>query len=233
MRVNACILPCAFFIALSFQKSTCSLERFSFRSSSAVRRHGLPVKEDTKHFHCKSLFDGWNVQEKSKHSNLNDPTGCESLHHRATKLTNDEFSICARTENNLVDEALRANNGYWTDCRRVLSVLEGFHGLTRPVQGSSKPGDLTPGASSSAPLVLDVGANIGSCTIWIAARGYRVVSFEPKPEHISMIKATAALNRDGAGSRVTLHPCGLSVDAVTNARLVSGLSNVCFVVSSH
>jgi hypothetical protein len=41
---------------------------------------------------------------------------------------------------------------------------------------------------------IDVGANIGSCSVAIASLGFPVVSAEPVIEHVNMIKGTLALN---------------------------------------
>jgi FkbM family methyltransferase len=66
--------------------------------------------------------------------------------------------------------------------------------------------------------------NIGACAIWAAARGYDVIAFEPKPIHIAMLKATAAL-RPEIGRRITLHEIGLSDEPTAGAMLVSEDSN--------
>jgi len=79
-------------------------------------------------------------------------------------------------------------------------------------------------ARQSKGLLVDVGANIGSCAIWAAARGYDVIAFEPKPIHIAMIKATASL-RPEVGHRITLHEIGLSDAPTTDAVLVSEDAN--------
>ena len=56
--------------------------------------------------------------------------------------------------------------------------------------------------------MLDVGANIGACSIWVASLGHRVISSEPKQLHLESINASLALDKDIA-SKVTLHQCGL------------------------
>jgi hypothetical protein len=41
---------------------------------------------------------------------------------------------------------------------------------------------------------VDIGANIGSCTVGIAALGFPVIAAEPVQEHVNTIRGTMALN---------------------------------------
>lgn len=43
-------------------------------------------------------------------------------------------------------------------------------------------------------LFVDVGANIGSCSIHVAALGFPVVSIEPVPQHVDTIKGSQAIS---------------------------------------
>ena len=59
-------------------------------------------------------------------------------------------------------------------------------------------------------LVLDVGANIGNHTLYLAAvAGLRVVAFEPNPELCAPFRKAITLN--GLDDRVTLHKVGVGV----------------------
>jgi len=147
----------------------------------------------------------------------NVPDACGHLPVPALRIANDEYSICARTAHNLMDSHLRASKGYWPDCAEIFHVLD--------KEAAPVPVGIT--ARTPAPtkgLVVDVGANVGSCTMWLAARGYDVVSFEPKPIHVAMIKASASLNAD-IGRRITLHGIGLSDKSASGVVLVSESSN--------
>jgi len=57
-------------------------------------------------------------------------------------------------------------------------------------------------------IVIDAGANIGQFTLTAAMLGHHVISFEPIPQHIEMIKLSLALN--GASDRVHLFRNGLA-----------------------
>lgn len=119
------------------------------------------------------------------------------------------FSLCARTGVNLVDNELW-NLGYWRTCREVAELL-GRLG--------------TPGCR-----VLDVGANIGSCTVMLARLGYQVTAFEPLPGNLAHLEASLRLNglADGArapgGGSVTLNRMALG-DSVRQSRIVEARGN--------
>jgi FkbM family methyltransferase len=59
-----------------------------------------------------------------------------------------------------------------------------------------------------APLVVDVGGNIGYFTAYAAACGCRVISFEPIPKIIRFLNLTVALN--GFQNRVEIHQAAVS-----------------------
>lgn len=56
---------------------------------------------------------------------------------------------------------------------------------------------------------VDIGANIGSCTVAIASLGFPVVSAEPVQQHIDTIKGTMALN---PSFHIELNHIGISVN---------------------
>lgn len=65
------------------------------------------------------------------------------------------------------------------------------------------------GANERESLFVDVGANIGACSMSIAALGYPVISFEPVPEHIAIMQGTLAMNPLFS---VTIHQGGVSYE---------------------
>lgn len=62
-------------------------------------------------------------------------------------------------------------------------------------------------------LFVDVGANIGVYSMVAAARGARVVAFEPFPQAREAFLENVTLN--GCADRVTVHPCALSDERST------------------
>lgn len=113
---------------------------------------------------------------------------CSQTSVQAVKVSNSNFSICVRQEPNLVDGVVRSSGGYWPDCQKIVKLL--------------------PSSPTEKWTVLDVGANIGACSIWVASLGHQVISFEPKQLHLEFFNASLALDKDIA-SKVTLHQCGL------------------------
>jgi FkbM family methyltransferase len=65
--------------------------------------------------------------------------------------------------------------------------------------------------SSQCELVVDVGANIGACTLHAALAGYRVIAIEASPTHIDMIQHSLRLNN--LQNRVKLLHTAISAEA--------------------
>lgn len=128
-----------------------------------------------------------------------------------SRVSNPVYSMCVRRDGDMVDDVVRASGGRWPDCDLVGVMLSGFRGLVQPLQ-------------TSTGVVLDVGANIGACSMALVAQGHTVVGFEPKPRHVAMIKASVASNQHLRGS-LYLHGCGLSDHATDSAQLASELGN--------
>jgi FkbM family methyltransferase len=67
------------------------------------------------------------------------------------------------------------------------------------------------GRGRQAPLALDVGANIGSCTMLMLAAGLRVAAFEPTEDNLAHLIETARRNPAIAGvGRLLVLPFGLA-----------------------
>mmetsp|Transcript_5792 Transcript_5792/g.35963 ORF Transcript_5792/g.35963 Transcript_5792/m.35963 type:complete len:890 (+) Transcript_5792:259-2928(+) len=143
--------------------------------------HGISSKASTLSRSCTKLF-------ASSRSSSHVEGSCLHTSVQAVKVTNNNFSICVRQEPNLVDSVVRNTGGYWPDCQKIVKLL--------------------PSSPSEKWTVLDVGANIGACSIWVASLGHQVISFEPKQLHVELINASLALDEEIA-RKVTLHECGL------------------------
>ncbi|KAJ1628419.1 S-adenosyl-L-methionine-dependent methyltransferase [Pavlovales sp. CCMP2436] len=92
------------------------------------------------------------------------------------------YRICCR-RNQLVDRVIK-QTGKWPDCDHLPAML-----------GGSVPGKRL--------LFVDVGANIGACSLLMAAHGHRIVSFEPVPQTFRALAAGFAAN-NFTGSATTL-----------------------------
>lgn len=60
---------------------------------------------------------------------------------------------------------------------------------------------------SHGTYFIDIGANIGSCSVHMASLGFSVVAVEPVPEHIRAINGSIALNPT---FNINLHHAGIS-----------------------
>ena len=85
------------------------------------------------------------------------------------------YALCLRPKVEKVDRVI-ATKGRWSECDMLPILL--------PPLSQDEP----------APLFVDVGANVGACSMLIATRGYRVVSFEPTPPTYAALAAAAASN---------------------------------------
>jgi len=83
------------------------------------------------------------------------------------------FALCVRTGDNLIDGTIQ-RRGEWGTCRELANLAQQF--------GS-------PGCQ-----ILDVGANIGACTVMLALLGYKLTAFEPLPDNLELLLASLRLN---------------------------------------
>jgi len=83
------------------------------------------------------------------------------------------FPLCVRSEYNLIDTDIK-RMGTWNSCVDLSALLSSLG---------------NPGCN-----VLDVGANIGVCTVMLAQLGYHVTAFEPLPRNADLLEASLRLN---------------------------------------
>ena len=63
-------------------------------------------------------------------------------------------------------------------------------------------------AGRTHPLFVDIGSNLGSCTIVAGLLGFDVIAVEPNPSNVLFVKKNVLLN--GLAESVLVLPCGLS-----------------------
>jgi len=95
------------------------------------------------------------------------------------------IATCIRAKFNYVDFVVK-HTGKWVGCETELVLV------------ATDPSEPQPGAH-----VIDVGANIGACSLLMAKLGFRVISLEPLPEHLRMLSGSLVLNGAVATSNVT------------------------------
>jgi len=85
------------------------------------------------------------------------------------------FPLCVRTWGNQVDGEIKMR-GAWKTCQQLAELL-------------ADPNIGRPGCR-----VLDIGANVGACTVMLARLGYRVTAFEPLAANTALLEASLRLN---------------------------------------
>merc|ERR1712216_1034392 len=79
------------------------------------------------------------------------------------------FPLCVRSSHNHLDSEVRGR-GRWSECVQFAAILE--------MTGAFRC------------RVLDIGANIGACSVMLAHLGYQVVAFEPLARNLELFRAS-------------------------------------------
>eukprot|EP01031_Cornospumella_fuschlensis_P044339 gene44339-54222_t len=103
---------------------------------------------------------------------------------------NVEFKICLAQS----DQYLKVDGNSITDLIKARSFLPTCRVMQLMLWMYSFFADAPSGHSGSKEYFVDVGANIGSCSMHLAALGYPVIAIEPVPEHISIITGSMQMN---------------------------------------
>lgn len=102
-----------------------------------------------------------------------------------------EYRICIRQPESLgswlggslVDKRI-LNQGQWSECALSAELLPPPTSQLSPQHWRS---------AGSGCIVIDLGANIGACTLLFASMGHRVIAVEPEPSNLLMLHASLAL----------------------------------------
>ncbi|CAE7211265.1 MGAT4C [Symbiodinium sp. CCMP2592] len=102
-----------------------------------------------------------------------------------------EYRICIRQPESLgswlggslVDKRI-LNQGQWSECALSAELLPPPTSQLSPQHWRS---------AGSGCIVIDLGANIGACTLLFASMGHRVIAVEPEPSNLLMLHASLSL----------------------------------------
>lgn len=103
------------------------------------------------------------------------------------------YPMCVMTEKDLISEAI-LEKGNWDDCNQLLLMWKKSL-LDHP---------------SSNPVFVDIGANIGACSLLMLAAGVRVIAFEPVPDN-QYYFSRSILNSNWR-DKIQLYPVGCGAD---------------------
>jgi len=102
------------------------------------------------------------------------------------------FRMCIRPEPDVMGNSIRTD-GRWKDCDELLPVWRG---------------------ANASGLFVDIGANIGTCTLLMLAEGARVVAFEPLPANLHYLTRSLFLQPESQWrARLSLYPLGVGRSA--------------------
>jgi len=107
------------------------------------------------------------------------------------------FQMCVRTYDDIVSSNIR-QNGRWGDCDPLLDLWEETPRANPNVIKNDPTG-----------IFVDAGANIGSCSLIMAAQGHTTIGFEPSRANFFYLSSGVLANNDELRSRVTLYRMGL------------------------
>eukprot|EP01068_Selenidium_serpulae_P016299 Selendium_serpulae@DN6284_c2_g4_i1.p1 len=119
--------------------------------------------------------------------------------------------MCLRTKRDsgpcLLSDTVR-RTGKWAECAPLVKLW-----------------DTSPAAQSGAsPIFLDVGANLGICSLLMLKRGAKTVAFEPQPSNLFYLTSSLLMNPDVI-ENVELWPLGLG-DSHSQKTILNDLGNL-------
>ena len=124
------------------------------------------------------------------------PTVCpgDSVPGRST--TTPHFTICLYNGEDVISSFF-LRDGYWRDCLELPLFAKAAYAASED-------------QSSEVPVVLDVGANIGTCSLLMASQGMLVTAFEPSQSNAALLRTSIRLNQHALRGNVTLYNLAVS-----------------------
>ncbi len=122
----------------------------------------------------------------------------------------EDFPICVHLPQDMISDRVR-KHGFWDDCEDLVwFIWNEFQG-----------GPRNRSAGITSLNIIDVGANIGCCSIRLALLGHKVLSFEPVEANYELFERSVQLNN--ISSLVTIVKAGASdVHEQRNAIIEAG-----------
>mmetsp|Transcript_47895 Transcript_47895/g.113823 ORF Transcript_47895/g.113823 Transcript_47895/m.113823 type:complete len:466 (-) Transcript_47895:161-1558(-) len=119
------------------------------------------------------------------------------------------IAFCIRTYPELVSDAIQ-KHGLWGECKVMARILEAEYVNSMYSKVDRKEFDSTDGG-----LFVDIGANVGACSAYMAAKlKNKVVAFEPLPANLYYLTNTFLKNK-GIKDMLRLYPVGLGAQEST------------------
>ena len=125
-----------------------------------------------------------------------DNSRCPGEYNQHTSSTIPHFTICLYNADDVISSFFM-RDGYWRDCMDLPLYARAAYAASE-------------NQSSEVPVVLDVGANIGTCSLLMASQGMMVTAFEPEKSNAAMMRTSILLNRYSLRGNVTLYNLAVS-----------------------
>ena len=120
------------------------------------------------------------------------------------------FNMCIRAYNDIVSTVIY-ERGRWQDCDPLIDMWHTVKAAPEVVQHDPEG------------IFVDAGANIGSCSLLMAAAGHKVYGFEPSRANFFYLSSGALANNLEVRNRMTLYQMGLGTSSsIVEAHVAQG-----------
>jgi hypothetical protein len=157
-----------------------------------------------------TTYDYWTAGQPPFAGDPGDTGGCFNVTVNTTKLMNRKrlpvfgHLMCLRPYRDAVSDGIK-KYGIWWDCISNYEVWRRMYWRhTHRGWGALR-------SNASGLLFVDIGANIGGCSLFMAAQGIDVVAFEPHPSNLYYFSRSVEMNVQAGifpRHRVKIYPYG-------------------------
>ena len=157
------------------------------------------------------------------------PTAAAWSHNTTTRTRRVpvEQAMCLATGVDYISDRIRAR-GFWRDCALHVRLWQALDGRVWPKRGpAAQP---LPSADDPKGVLLEVGSNIGACTVELLLRTHaKIIAFEPNPANLFHLTHSLhrLAQRDATmANRVVVYPIGLGDARDEPAHVVTEVGNL-------
>jgi len=126
------------------------------------------------------------------------PPWKEACLYKTVTYRDISFEMCIRNFPDIVSEVISRPGGRWGDCDVLIDLWNENPRATENVKKHNPEG-----------IFVDAGANIGACTLLMAAAGHATFGFEPSRKNLYYLTAGILANRKEVRDKVTVYQLGL------------------------
>lgn len=120
------------------------------------------------------------------------------------KENKNPYTMCLTRGDFISDYIEQHRDQYWPDCKDIASI---WYEINEKIHHSGDTGGAAAGTHKG--FMVDAGANIGSCSLLMAANGVHVAAFEPMPSNLYHFTNSIIRNGPPISENLHLYPMGL------------------------